>query len=114
MPFFSSSFLDKTEAVPPSITLEKSESEIKVTIMSPSLTIREDQTEVEMLLNSSVNCVSDYEDYLFYQFQTEDGIIMSYKVIDIQGAEIYSFTYPSKAEKAVVYYEGYTIEMRLK
>ena len=110
----ASYFLDKAEEVSPTITLEKFESEIKVTIMSPSLTIREDQTQVEMPLNSSVNCVSDYEDYLFYQFQTEDGIIMSYKVIDLQGAESYSFTYPSKAEKAVVYYEGYTIEMRLK
>ncbi len=46
----ASYFLDKAEEVSPTITLEKFESEIKVTIMSPSLTIREDQTQVEMPL----------------------------------------------------------------
>ena len=110
----ASYFLGKTESVNASLTLKLKDAEVNIIITNPSLSFGENRTELEMLFSDSVTCLNDYEDYLFYQFQTPDGIIMSYKVIDLQGAKTYSFTYPSKADKVVVYYEGYTTEMKLK
>ena len=110
----ASYFLGKPEKVNASLTLKLKDAEVNIIITNPSLSIGENRTELEMLFSDSVTCINDYEDYLFYQFQTSDGIIMSYKVIDLQGAKTYSFTYPSKADKVVVYYEGYTTEMKLK
>ena len=106
-------FLKNKEIVQPTFSIQKNDSEVHCTIFNPSSEMRDSKTQLEIMFNTASDCVIDYEDYLFYQFQTAGGVIISYKVIDLQGEDQYSFSYPINAHKIVAYYEGFTQELIL-
>ncbi len=55
----------------------------------------------------------DYEDFLFYHFENQQGHLVSYHVIDLEGTDNFSITIPYGTTVFRCHYEGFTKEIKL-